>query len=82
MPNAENRTPKRRALVAENRQRLTDLAADAGAAAAAALVGIHPQTYASLAAGFVAHRSTVALVERRLAELEAERTDTNRKGVR
>ena len=70
MPNTECRTPKRRSLSPEDRQRLSDLARRDGAATAAATVGVHAQTYAALAAGFNAHRSTVALVERRLAELE------------
>lgn len=70
MPNAEDRKPKRRSLSPEDRQRLSDLAQREGAATAASLVGVHPQTYAALAAGFNAHRSTVALVERRLTELE------------
>lgn len=70
MPNTEDRKPKRRSLSPEDRQRLSYLARREGASGAAAIVGVHPQTYASLAAGFMAHRSTVALVERRLAELE------------
>jgi hypothetical protein len=71
MSKTENRIPIRRILNPADRQRLAALAETQSTAAAAALVGIHPQTYASLAAGIAAHRSTVALVERRLAELTA-----------
>ena len=72
MPKTESQIPSRRALDPSDRKRLAELAAGSGAAVAAARVGIHPQTFASLAAGFTAHRSTVALVERRLTELASE----------
>jgi hypothetical protein len=74
MPKAENRKPGQHVLGRTQRSRLRDLAADKGTAGAAALVGIHPQTYAGLVAGLPAHASTVALIERRLAEL-AEAND-------
>ena len=68
----ENRIPIRRTLHPADRKRLADLAEAHSTAAAAALVGIHPQTYATLTAGIAAHRSTVALVERRLAEIAVD----------
>lgn len=72
MSKTEDRIPLRRAIGALERQQIVTLVEARGAAAAAALVGVHTQTLASLAAGFAAHRSTVGLVERRLAELAAE----------
>jgi len=72
MPKAESRIPSRRAIGAVERQQIVALVEARGASAAAALVGVHTQTLASLAAGFAAHRSTVGLVERRLAELATE----------
>lgn len=75
MPTPETGIPLRRSLTDQERHRLVDLAAQAGPAAAARLIGIHPQTYAALAAGFRGHRSTVALIERRLTEMDAAEAD-------
>lgn len=61
-----NRKPRRRALPEPLRLRLIDLEAEVGLVDAAEHLGIHPQTYASLAAGFTANGSTVSLVEVRL----------------
>lgn len=72
MSETENRIPIRRAIGSAEREQIVALVEARGAAAAAALVGVHTQTLASLAAGFAAHRSTVGLVERRLAELATE----------
>lgn len=58
---------RRRALPEPLRLRLIDLEREIGLVAAAEQVGIHPQTYAALAAGFTANGSTVSLVEVRLA---------------
>lgn len=72
MQKPENRKPKTkyRPLSPSLRGRLKRLAAEKGTNAAAALIGVHPQTYANVAAGLPAHRSTAALVERRLAEID------------
>jgi hypothetical protein len=55
------------------RRRLVDLSRTRGLRAVASQIGISPQTLASLAAGIRANASTVALVERRLAEIDIEK---------
>lgn len=54
------------------RQRIILLTREKGLRALANRIGISPQTLASIAAGIRANSSTVALVERRLAELTKE----------
>jgi len=61
---------KRHELAIEQRARLVELTRARGLRALAAQIGISPQTLASVAAGLRAHASTVALVERRLVELD------------
>jgi hypothetical protein len=69
MTKAENQKPKRRVLAPTLRKQLAQLATKQGTVAAAKLLGVHPQTLAAVLAGLPGHRSTVALVERRLVEL-------------
>jgi len=59
-------------LPARLRRVLVDLAEQRGLRAVADQVGVSPQTLAAVAAGIAANASTVALVERRLAELATE----------
>lgn len=54
------------------REKLLLLVQRKGLRAAADEIGVSPQTLASAAAGIRANASTVALVERRLAELASE----------
>jgi hypothetical protein len=54
------------------RRRLVHLSQARGLRALADQIGVSPQTLASLAAGIRANASTVALVERRLAELATD----------
>lgn len=63
--------PKRTVLLPEHKQKLFDLVQSNGLAHVAQLLGIHAQTVTRLAAGLGGHRSVVALVERRLAEVSA-----------
>ena len=51
------------------RQQLVELGRQKGLRALAATIGVSPQALASVAAGLRANASIVALVERRLAEL-------------
>jgi topoisomerase IA-like protein len=66
MRQTTNRKARRRTLPEPLRLRLIDLEREIGLVAAAERVGIHPQTYAALAAGFGCNGSTVSLVEVRL----------------
>ncbi len=54
------------------RKRILLLTREKGLRALADKIGVSPQTLASIAAGIWANASTVALVERRLAELATE----------
>jgi hypothetical protein len=62
----------RHELPAHLRQRLVELGRRSGLRALATTIGVSPQTLASVAAGLRVNASIVALVERRLAELDLE----------
>lgn len=68
MPKSEIRKPGR-VLERAQRKQLKQLADEHGTVAAAAIIGVHTQTYANLVAGLTSHASMVALVQRRLSEL-------------
>jgi hypothetical protein len=63
---------KQHELPSDRRQRLVDLARTRGLRALADEIGVSPQTLAAIAAGIKVNASSVALVERRLAELPNE----------
>lgn len=67
----ESHEPERTTLTARDRRRVVALARTLTTAVFARMCGVHPQTIGRLAAGLPGHRSTVAFVERRLAELAA-----------
>ena len=65
-------TANRNRLTKYQQEQVRKLIEQVGLRPAAAEVGVHAQTLATLAAGLTANRSTVALVERRLAEMAVE----------
>jgi hypothetical protein len=75
MPKATNQKPQRRSIAPKHRRQIIDLLARFGLRRSAEQVGVHAQTLATLAAGVQANGSTVALVERRLAEISANEVE-------
>jgi hypothetical protein len=71
MSSTDSRKPTPTRLDDEQKSAVAALVNRLGILAASGVLGVHPQTVARLAAGFSGHRSVVALVEHRLADLVA-----------
>lgn len=69
MTNPTARTSRRRSLPTHLRPRLQALVDQLGHRAAAAELGVHPETLLALLAGIKCNGSTVALVEHRLSAM-------------